>query len=138
MHAVIFTAGGGNPGEEFIVGSAADALLCWHKSGRRKLSADDQLTLEFAGVSRRYHAAIMRTQVVGRPKPRCVADRAAARAALLACQAELHPGWTAGEMFAANAPCVRRPPPRAPQAQRLRLYSLGAKFTPSWMDLPMF
>ena len=116
MHAAIFTAGGDYPGDEFIVGSAADALLCCYKSGRRKLSADDQLTLEFAGVSRRYHAAIMRTHVVGRPKPQPL--HAAARAALLACQAELHPGWTAGEMFAANA--------RVFDAHRLARHKLNA------------
>ena len=79
MHAAIFAAGGDYPGNEFIIGSGADALLCRYKSGRRKLSADDQLTLEFAGVSRHYHAAIMRTHVVGRPKPQHVAYHAAAR-----------------------------------------------------------
>jgi len=137
MHAAIFAAGGDYPGNEFIIGSGADALLCRYKSGRRKLSADDQLTLEFAGVSRHYHAAIMRTHVVGRPKPQHVAYHAAAREALLACEAELRPGRTAGEVFAAHARVFD-----AHGLARHRLnacgYSLGAKFTPSWMDLPMF
>ena len=34
-----------------------DALLCRYKWGRRKLDAQDQLTLEFAGVWRQYTAA---------------------------------------------------------------------------------
>jgi Xaa-Pro dipeptidase len=137
MHAAIFAAGGDYPGNEFIIGSDADALLCRYKSGRRKLSADDQLTLEFAGVSRHYHAAIMRTHVVGRPKPQHLAYHAAAREALLACEAELRPGRTAGEVFAAHARVFD-----AHGLARHRLnacgYALGAKFTPSWMDLPMF
>ena len=137
MHAAIFAAGGDYPGNEFIIGSGADALLCRYKSGRRKLSADDQLTLEFAGVSRHYHAAIMRTHVVGRPKPQHVAYHAAAREALLACEAELRPGRTAGEVFDAHARVFD-----AHGLARHRLnacgYALGAKFTPSWMDLPMF
>jgi Xaa-Pro dipeptidase len=137
MHAAIFAAGGDYPANEFIIGSGADALLCRYKSGRRRLSADDQLTLEFAGVSRHYHAAIMRTLVVGRPKPQRAAYRAAAEAALSACEAELRPGRTAGDVFAAHARVFD-----AHGLSRHRLnacgYSLGAKFTPSWMDPPMF
>jgi Xaa-Pro dipeptidase len=137
MHSAIFAAGGDYPANEFIIGSGADALLCRYKSGRRQLSADDQLTLEFAGVSRHYHSAIMRTHVVGRPKPQHLAYHAAAREALLACQAELRSGRTAGEVFAAHARVFD-----AHGLARCRLnacgYSLGAKFTPSWMDPPMF
>ncbi len=137
MHGAIFAAGGDYPGNEFIIGSGADALLCRYKSGRRALSQDDQLTLEFAGVSRHYHAAIMRTHVVGRPKPLHAPYHAAAREALLACDAELKPGRTAGDVFAAHARVLD-----AHRLSRHRLnacgYALGAKFTPSWMDAPMF
>ena len=52
------------------------------RAGGASLSADDQLTLEFAGVSRHYHAAIMRTHVVGRPKPQHLAYQPRAREAL--------------------------------------------------------
>jgi Xaa-Pro dipeptidase len=137
MHAEIFAAGGDYPGNEFIIGSGADALLCRYKSGRRKLDADDQLTLEFAGVYRHYHAAIMRTHVVGRPRGAHRPYHAAARAALEACAAELRPGRTAGDVFAAHARVFD-----AHGLSRHRLnacgYALGAKFTPSWMDAPMF
>ena len=50
MHAAIFRGGGDYPGNPFIIGSGRDALLCRYKSGRRRLDARDQLTLEFAGV----------------------------------------------------------------------------------------
>ena len=137
MHSAIFSAGGDYPANEFIIGSGRDALLCRYKSGRRRLDAADQLTLEFAGVSRHYHAAIMRTHIVGAPRPLHLAYHAAARVALEACAAELKPGRTAGDVFAAHARTLD-----AHGLGRHRLnacgYSLGAKFTPSWMDPPMF
>jgi Xaa-Pro dipeptidase len=137
MHSAIFSAGGDYPANEFIIGSGRDALLCRYKSARRRLDADDQITLEFAGVSRHYHAAIMRTHVTGRPKPEHLAYHAAAREALDACAAELRPGRTAGDVFAAHA---RKLDAHGLSRHRLNAcgYSLGAKFTPSWMDPPMF
>jgi Xaa-Pro dipeptidase len=137
MHNEIFAGGGDYPGNEFIIGSGADALLCRYKSGRRKLDDVDQLTLEFAGVYRHYHAAIMRTHIVGRASALHRAYHEAARAALDACEAELRPGRTAGDVFSAHARVLD-----AHGLSRHRLnacgYALGAKFTPSWMDSPMF
>ena len=103
QHAAIFAGGGDYPANEFIIGSGADALLCRYKSGRRKLDANDQLTLEFAGAFRHYHAAIMRTHVVGEPRPLHLSYHAAAKEALLACEAEFRPGRTAGDVYAAHA-----------------------------------
>ncbi len=137
MHHAIFAAGGDYPANEFIVGSGADALLCRYKSGRRKLDAIDQITLEFAGVFRHYHAAIMRTHIVGEAKPLHLSYHAAAREALEACAAELRPGRSAGDVFAAHAR-VFDAHGLAPHRLNACGYSLGAKFTPSWMDSPMF
>lgn len=137
QHNAIFAGGGDYPGNEFIIGSGRDALLCRYKSGRRRLDANDQITLEFAGTERHYHAAIMRTVVVGEPRPLHETYHAAARDALLACQAGLRPGRTAGDVFAAHA---RVFDDHGLSQHRLNAcgYSLGAKFTPSWMDWPMF
>jgi Xaa-Pro dipeptidase len=137
QHAAIFRGGGDYPGNEFIIGSGADALLCRYKAGRRTLATRDQITLEFAGAYRHYHAAIMRTVPVGDPKPAHLAYHRAAREALLACEAELRPGRTAGDVYAAHARVLDE---RGLGAHRLNAcgYSLGAKFTPSWMDWPMF
>ncbi|WP_046866358.1 M24 family metallopeptidase [Microvirga massiliensis] len=137
QHAAIFSAGGDYPGNEFIIGSGRDALLCRYKAGRRRLDATDQITLEFAGVFRHYHAAIMRTAVVGEPRPQHLAYHQAAREALLACEAEMKPGRTAGDIFAAHARVFAE---QGMSEHRLNAcgYSLGAKFTPSWMDWPMF
>jgi Xaa-Pro dipeptidase len=137
QHAAIFRAGGDYPGNEFIIGSGRDALLCRYKSGRRVLDARDQITLEFAGTFRHYHAAIMRTVPVGDPRPAHLAYHLAAREALLACEAEMRPGRTAGDVFAAHARIFDA---HGLTEHRLNAcgYSLGARFTPSWMDWPMF
>ncbi len=137
QHEAVFAGGGEEPGNAFIIGSGADALLCRSKAGRRRLDADDQITLEFAGAYRHYHAAIMRTHVVGTPRPLHRAYHAAAREALLACEAELRPGRTAGDVFAAHARVLDA---HGLGAHRLNAcgYSLGATFAPSWMDAPMF
>jgi Xaa-Pro dipeptidase len=137
QHAAIFSGGGDYPGNEFIIGSGGDALLCRYKTGRRTLDDVDQITLEFAGSYRHYHAAIMRTVVVGEPQSLHVRYHAAAREALAACEAEFKPGRTAGDVYAAHARVLD-----AHGLSQYRLnacgYSLGAKFTPSWMDPPMF
>jgi Xaa-Pro dipeptidase len=137
QQGAIFAGGGDYPANEFIIGSGGDALLCRYKAGRRKLDAQDQLTLEFAGAFRHYHAAIMRTHVVGEPSPRHIAYHAAARDALDACQGAMKPGGTAGDVFAAHARVFDE---HGLSQHRLNAcgYSLGAKFTPSWMDWPMF
>jgi len=137
QHNAIFSAGGDYPANEFIIGSGRDALLCRYKAGRRKLEARDQITLEFAGTFRHYHVAAMRTVIVGEPKPRHLELYAAAREALLACEAAMRPGRTAGEVFSAHAAVMDG---HGLAAHRLAAcgYSLGAKFTPSWMDWPMF
>lgn len=137
MQAEVFRGGGDYPGNEFIIGSGHDALLCRYKSGRRALDRNDQITLEFAGVFRHYHAALMRTLVVGTPRPQHVAMHAACVDALRACEAAMIPGSTPGAVFDAHAQVMDD---AGFNAHRLNAcgYSLGAKFTPSWMDWPMF
>ena len=137
QHSAIFSGGGDYPANEFIIGSGRDALLCRYKSGRRKLSDRDQLTLEFAGVYRHYHVAYMRTLCVGEPEKQHVEMHAAAVEALSACEAELRPGRAAGDVFDAHAEVMDK---HGLSKARLNAcgYSLGAKFTPSWMDTPMF
>jgi Xaa-Pro dipeptidase len=137
MHAAIFRGGGDYPGNPFIIGSGRDALLCRYKSGRRRLDASDQLTLEFAGVYRQYHACLMRMLLIGEPNARQRALHAACREALLACEARLSPGTPMGAVFDAHAAVFDR---HGLRAHRLNAcgYSLGTTYAPSWMDWPMF
>lgn len=137
MQGAVFRGGGDYPGNEFIIGSGPDALLCRYFSGRRHLDAQDQLTLEFAGVYRRYHACLMRTLLLGTPHPEHRRMHAACVDAMQACLAALQPGRPVGEVFAAHAEIMDAV---GYQAARLNAcgYSLGATYTPTWMDWPMF
>jgi Xaa-Pro dipeptidase len=136
MHGAIFAGGGDYPGNEFIIGSGPGALLCRYYTGRRHLDAEDQLTLEWAGVERHYHAAMMRTLRVGAAPPRQVEMHQVARDALLAVEEALRPGRPLGEAFDAHA---RTLDAAGYQAHRLNScgYSMGTTFSPNWMDWPM-
>ncbi len=137
MQAVIIRGGGDDPANEFIIGSGRDALLCRYHSGRRRLDARDQLTLEFAGVYRHYHACLMRTIPIGPVPERQVEMHRVAVAALEGCKAALRPGRPIGEVFAAHARILDEAGYRAHRMNATG-YSLGAVFAPNWMDWPMF
>ena len=137
MQGAVFRGGGDYPGNEFIIGSGRDALLCRYFSGRRSLDADDQLTLEWAGVYRRYHAAMMRTLLIGRCDGEHRRLHAAAAEAMEACVAACAPGHTMGEVFDAHARVVDDAGLR-PHRLNACGYSMGATFAPMWMDWPMF
>jgi Xaa-Pro dipeptidase len=136
MQGAIFTGGGDYPANEFIIGSGADALLCRYKAGRRKLTKNDQLTLEWAGVFHHYHAPMMRTILTGKASKRHQELFEAARDALTAVEKAMTPGNTFGDVFDAHARTFE-----AHGLTRHRLnacgYSVGARFSPSWMDTPM-
>lgn len=137
MQGVIFAGGGDYPGNEFIIGSGEDALLCRYKSGRRKLEPQDQLTLEWAAAYRHYHAAMMRTIPVGRATELHKKMHGVTLAAMDACQKALKPGRPIGEVFDAYARVCDN---AGMQAHRLNAtgYSMGTTFAPNWMDWPMF
>ncbi|MDP3899222.1 MAG: Xaa-Pro peptidase family protein [Mesorhizobium sp.] len=137
MQGAIFAGGGDYPANEFIIGSGSDALLCRYKAGRRKLTKNDQLTLEWAGVFHHYHAAMMRTVLVGKVSKRHQELFDAARDALLAVEKTMVPGKTFGDVFDAHARVMET---HGLTRHRLNAcgYSQGARFTPSWMDMPMF
>ena len=136
MQGAVFRGGGDYPGNEFIIGSGPNALLCRYFSGRRRLDAEDQLTLEFAGVYRHYHSAMMRTIPVGRALTEHVAMHAVCAEALSACAEALVPGRALGEVFDAHARIMDA---RGYAHARLNAcgYSLGTTFAPNWMDWPM-
>jgi Xaa-Pro dipeptidase len=136
MQGAIIRGGGDDPANEFVIGSGAGALMCRYYTGRRRLDADDQLTLEFAGAYRHYHACLMRTFLVGRADPRLLAMHAACAEALLAAEAALRPGEPLGAVFDAHA---RTLDARGMREQRLNAcgYSLGTTYAPNWMDFPM-
>ncbi|PYB75516.1 M24 family metallopeptidase [Rhizobium wuzhouense] len=136
QHAVL--AGGGDySANEFVIGSGPDALLCRYKSGRRKLSATDQITLEWAGVSAHYHAPMLRTILIGEVSARHRELYAAAAEGMKAIEQVLRPGYTFGDLFDAHA---RTMDERGLTRHRFNAcgYSVGARFSPSWMEHQMF
>lgn len=136
MQGAIFEGGGDYPGNEFIIGSGPAALLCRYYTGRRKLDADDQLTLEWAGAYRHYHAAMMRTLKIGTPPAQQLEMHKAACDALLAVEEQMRPGNTVGQAFDAHAKTLDDSGYREHRMNACG-YSLGTTFAPNWMDWPM-
>ncbi len=137
MQGVIFAGGGDYPGNEFIIGSGADALLCRYKSGRRKLDDRDQLTIEWAAAYRHYHAAMMRTIPIGKATELHTKMHAVDLEAMEACKQALKPGNPIGEVFDAYARVCDN---AGMKEHRMNAtgYSMGTTFAPNWMDWPMF
>ena len=137
MQGAVFRGGGDYAGNEFIIGSGAGALLCRYFTGRRHLDPEDQLTLEFAGAYRRYHAAMMRTLLTGRAHPEHVSMHAACADALRACMEAVRPGRPMGEVFAAHARIMDAAGLREHRLNACG-YGMGAVYNPIWSDPPMF
>ncbi len=137
MQGAVFRGGGDYPGNEFIIGSGAGALLCRYFTGRRNLGSQDQLTLEYAGAYRRYHACLMQTFLTGRPSREHLGMHAACSDALEACLDAIRPGETMGAVFSEHARVLDEAGYREHRLNACG-YSLGAMYTPMWMDFPMF
>ncbi|WP_283194182.1 Xaa-Pro peptidase family protein [Rhizobium sp. AN80A] len=137
MQGAVLAGGGDYPANEFIIGSGADALLCRYKAGRRRLDANDQLTLEWAGAYAHYHAAMMRTIVIGEPSYRHRELYNACLENIQAIETVLKPGHTFGDVFDVHSKIMEE---RGLSRHRLNAcgYSLGARFSPSWMEHQMF
>jgi Xaa-Pro dipeptidase len=137
MQGAVFAGGGDYPANEFIIGSGVDALLCRYKAGRRRLDANDQLTLEWAGAYAHYHAAMMRTIVIGEPSYRHRELYNACLENIQAIETVLKPGHTFGDVFDVHSKIMEE---RGLSRHRLNAcgYSLGARFSPSWMEHQMF
>ncbi|MEJ7631803.1 MAG: Xaa-Pro peptidase family protein [Rubrobacteraceae bacterium] len=136
LQGAIFEGGGDFPANEVIIGSGPRALLFRSAAGMRRMDPVDQLSLEWAGSFRRYHAAMMRTIAVGEASDYQRRLHSAVREALEAMAQALTPGRPVGEVDDAHR--------RVLDAAGLREhrfsacgYSLGTTFSPNWMDWPM-
>jgi len=137
MQGDVLARGGDYAGNEFVIGSGEGALLCRYFSGRRRLDSRDQLTLEWSGAWRRYHAPMMNTLIVGAPRPEHERMREATRAALSACESALKPGNVMGDVFAEHVRILDEYGYRQEMLNACG-YSVGARFNPCWMDSQMF
>ena len=135
MQKVIFEGGGDYPANEFIVGSGHNALLCRYQAEKRVLSNPDQLTIEWAGTYKHYHSAMMRTIPIGKANPKHYKMHEACLEALTKCKEKLISGNTVGEVFNEHAKTFDD---LGYNKSRMNAcgYSLGATFSPNWMDVP--
>ena len=135
MQKVIFAGGGDYPGNEFVIGSGHNALLCRYQSEKRILSDVDQLTIEWAGTYRHYHSALMRTIPIGKADQKHYKMHNACVDALSNCEKKLISGNKVGEVFDAHAKILDS---HGYKKSRMNAcgYSLGATFAPTWMDVP--
>jgi Xaa-Pro dipeptidase len=136
MNRVIFEGGGDFPANEFIIGSGKNALLCRYQAEKQILSNQDQLTVEWAGTYRHYHSAMFRTIPIGKADPKHYKMHEACVEALKNCENKLIPGNKIGEVFDAHAKTFDD---LGFNKARMNAcgYSLGATFSPNWMDWPM-
>ena len=137
MQGAVFKGGGDYAGNEFVIGSGPSALLVRYHTGRRHLGPEDQLTLEFSGAYRRYHAAMMRTLLTGTAHLEHRTLHAVCRDAMLACMEHIRPGEPMGAVFDAHA---RVMDDAGFEDHRLNAcgYGMGAVYNPLWVDPPMF
>ena len=136
MQTSIFEGGGDYPANNFIIGSGNNALLCRYQSEKRKLDDVDQLSLEWAGTFKHYHSAMFRTIPIGKVNDKQKKMYAACAEALTACENKLKTGNKVGEVFDVHAEIFDR---LGYKKSRMNAcgYSLGATFSPNWMDWPM-
>ena len=135
MQRVIFEGGGDYPANEFVIGSGHNALLCRYQAEKRNLSNPDQLTIEWAGTYKHYHSAMMRTIPIGKADPKHYKMYEACLEALNNCKEKLISGNTVGEVFDVHAKTLDN---HGYKNSRMNAcgYSLGATFSPTWMDVP--
>ena len=136
MQGAIFSGGGDYPANNFIIGSGKNALLCRYQSEKRNLDKVDQISLEWAGAYKHYHAAMFRTILIGKSNDKQKKMHEACIQALQACENKLKSGNRVGEVFDAHAKVLDE---MGYKKSRMNAcgYSLGATFAPNWMDWPM-
>jgi len=136
MNRVIFEGGGDYPANEFIIGSGKNALLCRYQAEKQILNKEDQLTIEWAGTYRHYHSAMFRTIPIGKANQKHFKMHEVCVEALTNCENKLKPGNKIGEVFDIHAKTFDN---HGFKNARMNAcgYSLGATFSPNWMDWPM-
>ena len=136
LQGAIFEGGGDFPANEVIIGSGPRALLFRYAAGMRRMDRVDQLSLEWAGSYRHYHAAMMRTLAVGEASEYQRHLFSVVREALEEMTEALSPGRPVGEVDDAHRRVLDGAGLREHRYAACG-YSLGTTFSPNWMDRPM-
>ena len=110
--------------------------MCRYQSEKQILSSPDQLTIEWAGTYKHYHSAMFRTIPIGKANKKHYEMHEACIAALKNCEKELIPGNKIGNVFDIHAKTFDDLGFKKARMNACG-YSLGATFSPNWMDWPM-
>ncbi|KAJ5983041.1 hypothetical protein N7481_005140 [Penicillium waksmanii] len=131
----VYEGGGDDPANENILVSGNKAVLTRYSTGKDRI--DRQLTLEHAASYKHYHACLMRTIPIGGITNLAREMHKVNILQMEACLEALKPGRQIGDVFEAYA---RVADENGFRDQRFNScgYSLGATFSPTWMDFPMF
>jgi len=135
MQGAVFSGGGDYPANNYIIGSGKNALLCRYQSEKKILGKVDQISLEWAGTYKHYHSALFRTILIGKENGKQKKMHEACVKALKACEDKLKPENQIGEVFDIHAKVLDG---LGYKKSRMNAcgYSLGATFSPNWMDVP--
>ncbi|GJN69927.1 hypothetical protein PLIIFM63780_010447 [Purpureocillium lilacinum] len=131
----VYEGGGDDPANENILVSGNKAVLTRYSTGKDKI--ERQLTAEHAAVYKHYHACLMRTIPIGGVTKLARRMHEVNVLQMKAAMEALKPGRKIGDVFEAYA---RVADENGFRDQRFNScgYSLGATFSPTWMDFPMF
>jgi Xaa-Pro dipeptidase len=131
----VYEGGGDDPANENILVSGNKAVLTRYSTGKDRI--ERQLTLEHAASYKHYHACLMRTIPIGGITNLAREMHKVNILQMEACLEALKPGRQIGDVFEAYA---RVADENGFRDQRFNScgYSLGATFSPTWMDFPMF
>ena len=133
----VYEGGGDDPANENILVSGNKAVLTRYSAG--KSTIDRQITFEHAGIYKHYHACLMRTIPLGGvtklARELHEINVQQMKAAMEACR----PGRPMGDVFEAYAKVADDKGQRYTDMRFASCgYSMGATFSPTWMDYPMF
>ncbi|CEN59251.1 Putative Peptidase M24 [Aspergillus calidoustus] len=131
----VYEGGGDDPANENILVSGNKAVLTRYSAGKDTI--ERQLTAEHAAVYKHYHACLMRTIPIGGVTKLARRMHEVNVLQMKAAMEALKPGKPIGDVFEAYA---RVADENGFRDQRFNScgYSLGATFSPTWMDFPMF
>lgn len=129
--------GDGDPSaSRWPMGAGEDALMVRYHTGKNTIAAQDQVTHEFAGAYRHYHAAAMSIVVTGEPSQRQLDMYKTCGDALAHVESKLRAGNTVGDLYDAHAEAFTEAGYEDAMLAACG-YTLGISYPPTWMDWPM-
>ena len=136
MVAAQMAAGGDLAASRWPCGAGEAKYFGRYYTGENIVAEEDNVLYEPGAGYRLYHAATMYNVIVGPVDPRLVDMNKACADAIGACQDNLRPGRTVGDVFAAHHDTFEAAG-FGHASQAACGYTMGAMYPPTWMDWPM-